>query len=242
MTNWQNPEAMAELQRTTSARISVGRAGPRYDTASWLTFRMDHAAARDAIFHEVADAFVQRLGAVRLETRAGDRRTYLLRPDLGRRLSAESEERCRSQAPAGATVQVLVVDGLSGSAIEANAMDFLQAFALGLRQQGIQSGTPIFVRLGRVAVMDHVGEILQPDLIVELVGERPGLASAESMSAYFGYRPRLGMKESDRSLISNIHRGGIPPVEAGAHAARLAGQILAAQATGLRLREKLQGN
>lgn len=235
--SWEKPEAMAEMLLTTPARIGIGRAGARYDTDSWLRFRMDHAAARDAIFHPVADGLVRQLNAVALESRAGDRQTYLLRPDLGRRLSPESEQVCREACRPGATVQVLVVDGLSGTAVEANALDFLRAFAAGLKLEGLdgQTGTPIFVRMGRVAIMDHIGEILRPDLVVELVGERPGLATAESMSAYFCYRPRLGVRESDRNLISNIHRGGIPPVEAGAHAVKLATRILAAGVSGVKL-------
>jgi ethanolamine ammonia-lyase small subunit len=225
---------MAELCRTTPARIGIGRAGTRYETEAWLKFRMDHAAARDTIFHPVGDELIAALGAVPLESRAGDRQTYLLRPDLGRRLSPESEVRCRAECRPGAAVQALVVDGLSGRAVEAGALDFLRAFTLAL-PAGCVLGTPIFVRLGRVAVMDHVGEILQPELIVELVGERPGLVTAESMSAYFCYKPRLGRIESDRSLISNIHLGGIPAVEAGVAGARLAERILAAGASGVKL-------
>jgi ethanolamine ammonia-lyase small subunit len=234
---WQNPEAMRELLAATPARIGLGRAGVRYDTRSYLSFRMDHAAARDAIFTEVGQAFLDQLGAVILESRVTDRRQYLLRPDLGRRLAPASErlllERCRK----GASVQLLVVDGLSGRAVEAGALDFMRAFQAGLQAEGLadRTGTPIFVRMGRVAVMDQIGDLLKPDLVVELVGERPGLVTAESMSAYFCYRPNLSTVESDRMLISNIHRGGIPPVEAGAYGARLAAKILAAGVSGVKL-------
>jgi ethanolamine ammonia-lyase small subunit len=228
---------MRELLAATPARIGLGRAGVRYDTRSYLSFRMDHAAARDAIFTEVGQAFLDQLGAVILESRVTDRRQYLLRPDLGRRLAPASErlllERCRK----GASVQLLVVDGLSGRAVEAGALDFIRAFQAGLQVEGLadRTGTPIFVRMGRVAVMDQIGDLLKPDLVVELVGERPGLVTAESMSAYFCYRPNLSTVESDRMLISNIHRGGIPPVEAGAYGARLAAKILAAGVSGVKL-------
>lgn len=242
-TDWQNPEAMQEMLAATPARIAIGRAGARYDTDAWLKFRMDHAAARDAIFHEVGDEFVATLGAVALNTRTRDRHEYLLRPDLGRRLDDESQALLRDKCVAGARVQILVVDGLSGVAVERNAMDFIRAFTDGLKLNGIVSGagggpllgTPIFVRKGRVAIMDHIGEILKPELIVELVGERPGLVTDESMSAYFCYGPSLKSIESDRTLISNIHKGGIPPVEAGAHAANLAAKILAARVSGVKL-------
>lgn len=236
--SWQNPEAMEEMIAATPARIQIGRAGARYDTESWLKFRIDHAAARDAIFHEVSPAFMKELGAVALETQVADRREYLVRPDLGRRLTPESEQLLRERCRAGATIQLVVVDGLSGIAVEANALDFIRAFYDALKLEGLDRsalGDPIFVQMGRVAVMDQIGEALKPDLIVELVGERPGLVTAESMSAYFCYRPSLASIESDRTLISNIHRGGIPPVEAGTHAARLARRILEAKLSGVRL-------
>ncbi|MHB9144769.1 MAG: ethanolamine ammonia-lyase subunit EutC [Symbiobacteriia bacterium] len=232
---WGNPEAMREMLATTPARIGIGRTGCRYDTRSWLKFRMDHAAARDAIFHEVAEDFPARLAAVPVRTQVADRRQYLIRPDLGRRLSPESEAVVRQQCAPRAQVQVLLVDGLSGVAVERNAADFLRALEDGLRQKGLRLGTPIYVTFGRVAVMDHIGDILQPDVVVELVGERPGLATAESMSAYFCYRPDLKTIESDRTLISNIHQGGIPPVEAGAHAAGLVARMLEARASGVKL-------
>ncbi|HEY3364337.1 MAG TPA: ethanolamine ammonia-lyase subunit EutC [Symbiobacteriaceae bacterium] len=238
-TNWQNPEAMKEMLTTTPARIGIGRAGARYDTEAWLKFRMDHAAARDAIFHEIGDEFVEKLGAVPVTTMTRDRHEYLLRPDLGRRLDEASVALLREKCVGSARVQIVVVDGLSGIAVERNAMDFIRAFSDGLKLNGIAGagtmGTPIFVRKGRVAIMDHIGETLKPELIVELVGERPGLVTDESMSAYFCYGPNLKAIESDRTLISNIHRGGIPPVEAGAHAANLAAKILAAKVSGVKL-------
>lgn len=239
---WSNPEAMQEMVTTTPARIAIGRAGARYDTDAWLKFRMDHAAAKDAIFHEIGPEFIDRLGAVALRTQVADRRQYLVRPDLGRRLDPESEQVLREKCKPGAVVQLVVVDGLSGTAVEANALDFMRALQAGLPHESVAGtpgapllGTPIFVRLGRVAVMDQIGEVLKPDLIVELVGERPGLVTAESMSAYFCYKPDLKTIESDRTLISNIHKGGIPSVEAGAHAAKLAARILASKVSGVKL-------
>lgn len=240
--NWKNPEAMKEMLTTTPARIAIGRAGARYDTDAWLKFRMDHAAARDAIFHEIGPEFVSKLGAVPVETLTKDRHEYLLRPDMGRRLDEPSQAILREKCVAGAKVQIIVVDGLSGVAVERNASDFIRAFTDGLKLNNIAGapgqpllGTPIFVRKGRVAIMDHIGEILKPELLVELVGERPGLVTDESMSAYFCYAPNLKSIESDRTLISNIHKGGIPPVEAGAHAANLAAKILGAKVSGVKL-------
>ncbi len=235
---WRDPQAMAELAAATPARIQIGRAGARYDTESWLRFRIDHAAARDAIFHEVRTDLLDELGLLPLTTQVTDRHEYLVRPDLGRLLSPESALLVRERCRASATIQLVVVDGLSGVAIEANAGDFLRAFGDALRLEGLDPsalGDPVFVQMGRVAVMNQIGEVLQPELIIELVGERPGLVTAESMSAYFCYRPCAQSIESDRTLISNIHRGGIPAAEAGAHSARLAKRILETKVSGVKL-------
>ena len=105
----------------------------------------------------------------------------------------------------------------------------------GLKNVGLSLGTPFFVKYGRVAVMDDIGEILQPDIVIEAVGERPGLVTAKSMSAYMCWRPRHGTIESDRSLISNIHDGGTPATEAGAAVAAFAKRIFDNQASGTKL-------
>ena len=164
-----------------------------------------------------------------------DKEEYLTRPDLGRRLSEEAKAVIRERCQMRPQVQVIVVDGLSSTAIEANIRDFLPALMQGLKNLGLSVGTPFFVKYGRVAIMDDIGEILQPDVVVEAVGERPGLVTAKSMSAYMCWRPRHGTIESDRSLISNIHDGGTPATEAGAAVAAFVKRIYDNQASGTKL-------
>jgi ethanolamine ammonia-lyase small subunit len=113
-------------------------------------------------------------------------------------------------------VQILVVDGLSSSAIEANIPDVLPVLTQGLTAAGIKVGTPFFIKYGRVGIQDEVGMLLNADVVISLIGERPGLVTADSMSAYMIYKPNENTVEADRTMISNIHKGGTPPAEAGA--------------------------
>lgn len=235
LTGAGDPDGLAALKRTSPARIGIGRAGPRYRTEPWLRFRADHAAARDAVLMEVDESLMEQLGLFKVQTQVRDKDEYLTRPDLGRRLSDEAKETLRRRCAMGPQVQVVVVDGLSSAAIAAQAPRFLPALMRGLETYGLKPGTPFYVKYGRVAVMDEIGELFQPDLLIEAVGERPGLVTAESMSAYMCWRPRLGTVEADRMLISNIHDGGMPAVEAGAAAAALLQKMFDNQASGTRL-------
>ncbi|MCL6460110.1 MAG: ethanolamine ammonia-lyase subunit EutC, partial [Gorillibacterium sp.] len=114
-------------------------------------------------------------------------------------------------------VQIVVSDGLSAAAVEANIKDINPALLDSLQIHGLSAGTPLFLKNERVACMDHIGDILSPEADIMLIRERPGLVSAHSLSTYIGFRPRKGMLESERNVISNIHAGGTPPIEAGAY-------------------------
>ena len=212
-------EYLIRLKSLTPARIALGRTGPRYLTIPWLRFRADHASAMDAVFSDVSDDFLDRMGLFTVKTVVRDKDEYLTRPDLGRILSEEAKEEIRKRCPLKPQVQVIVVDGLSSKAIEANVPDFLPALLEGLKAYDMEVGVPFFIKFGRVPVMDAVNEVIQADVMVELIGERPGLGTATSMSAYLCWRPKKGTVESDRSVVSNIHDKGMPPVEAGAHVA-----------------------
>jgi ethanolamine ammonia-lyase small subunit len=152
---------------------------------------------------------------------------------LGRILSEEAKEEIRKRCPLKPQVQVIVVDGLSSKAIEANVPDFLPALLEGLKAYDMEVGVPFFIKFGRVPVMDAVNEVIQADVVVELIGERPGLGTATSMSAYLCWRPKKGTVESDRSVVSNIHDKGMPPVEAGAHVASLVKKIYDNKGSGI---------
>ena len=127
-------------------------------------------------------------------------------------------------------------DGLSSKAIEANTKDVLPAIIQGLQTYGIDVGTPFFVKYGRVGAMDVISEETGADVTCVLIGERPGLVTAESMSAYIAYKGTVGMPEARRTVVSNIHKGGTPPVEAGAHIAEIIKKMLEKKASGLDLK------
>jgi ethanolamine ammonia-lyase small subunit len=238
-----SPSAFDRLRRATPARLGVGRAGPRYPTAALLSFRADHARAVDAVRSELAAGWASRNGMLEVCSRAKSRETYMLRPELGRRLKAADAARLKALRPRGAGgvpgVLICVGDGLSCAAVEEHAPGLLRAVQRNLRGRCRLLKPPIFVRNARVRLQDHLGEILRPDLIVMIIGERPGLASAASLSAYVLWRPRLSSREPDRTVISNIHPGGLWIPQAGRKIARLVADAIANRASGAALAAKL---
>lgn len=231
-------EALERMKQKTNARIGVWRAGARLGTQTMLTLRADHAAARDAVFTDVDPAFLERLGLFTVQTRCADKNDYLTRPDHGRLLNDEAAETLRRRCVMNPDIQIFASDGLSSSAIAANLADVLPLLLDGLKAKGVIVGTPFFVKFGRVGAMDHISEILGSKVTCVLLGERPGLATDESMSAYIAYNARVGMPESRRTVVSNIHRAGIPAVEAGAYIADLLVTILNAKTSGVELRRE----
>ena len=237
--NPHNPEALKMMRKATPARIAIGKCGTRQKTAPYLNFLADHAAAQDAVFMDVSDEFLQKNNLMKTQTVVSDRDEYLMKPDLGRKLSEESKRVILEKIEKGKQVQIIVVDGLSSTAIESNVTDALPALIQGLKAENLSVGTPFFVKYGRVGVQDEVGMLLNCDVVVELVGERPGLTTAESMSSYIIYRPSDKTVEADRTVISNIHREGTPPAEAGAHMATLVKKIIDKKASGVTLTDLL---
>lgn len=233
--NPANLEALKAMKKKTPARIGIWRAGTRLKTAAWLRFLANHAAAQDAVFKDVSEEFIRRMNLVPIQSACKDKDEFLTRPDLGRKLSPESERIVREKGEKGAQVQILVVDGLSSTAVETNIPDLLPALIQGLKNQGIRVAEPtFFVKYGRVWIQDPIGMILGSEVVISLIGERPGLVTAESLSAYIIYRPNERTVEADRTCVSNIHRGGIPPAEAGAHLATLLKRILDAKCSGVK--------
>lgn len=233
----QNPSAFLDLKRKTPARLGSGRAGTRYKTLTLLRFRADHAAAQDSVFSQVPDGFAAEHGLTLVQTTCQDKDEYLTRPDHGRCFDEAAAAVLRGQLT-GKRIALLVGDGLSSAAIEANAIDCLSAIRAGLDAYGLPYSEPVFIRYCRVGAMDHIGDLCGCEAVCLLVGERPGLVTAESMSAYLAYRPHRGIAESMRTVVSNIHRQGTPPVEAGAHIAALLRAMLEQKASGINLKQE----
>ncbi len=231
------------MRRATPARLGVGHAGPRYTTAAMLEFRADHARAVDAVTTEVPRDWPKRHGLIELVSEASSRDEYLRFPERGRRLRKDEVARLKQLVSkpkksegrgARATVLLFVGDGLSSAAVTAHAPALIRALEKLLAKQ-LRLLPTVFIRNARVRIEDHLGEILKPDVVCMIVGERPGLATAESLSAYVIYRPTLNSIEPDRTVISNIHPGGIQIRDGAKLIADLIGEVLAAKASGAEL-------
>ena len=225
----------AKMKAKTPARLGSGKAGARYKTLTMLRFRADHAAAQDSVFSEVDTEFAKKHDLLPTKTRCDSKDEYLTRPDLGRCFDEQNTKAIKGVIDTPPKVQIVIGDGLSSAACEANAMDCLYSLKDGLKARGISTGKDIFVRYCRVGAGDAIGDITGCELVCVLVGERPGLVTDKSMSIYITYKPRSGVSESSRTVISNIHAQGTPAVEAGAYAAELIEKILQRKVSGVGL-------
>ena len=234
----ENPadgEKFRKMKEKTPARLGSGRAGPRYKTLTMLRFRADHAAAQDAVWSELEADYAKEHDLLPTKTKCNDKDEYLTRPDLGRCFDEHNAKAIKGVIDTPPRVQIVVGDGLSSAAIAANAMDCLAAMKDGLKARGIQTGKDIFVKYCRVGAGDAIGDITGCELVCVLVGERPGLVTDKSMSAYITYKPHTGVSESARTVVSNIHAQGTPAVEAGAYIAELIDTILKKKVSGVGL-------
>lgn len=234
--NPKDREGYLKMKEKTPARLGIGRTGPRYKTITQLRVRADHAAAQDSVFSYVSEDFIKENNLIGVETLCKNKDEYITRPDLGRKFSEETIKFIKSKFSNSPKVLLVVGDGLSSAAIEANLRDIVPSIKQGLKMYGIEIGDILFIKHCRVAAMDALGDATGAEVICLLVGERPGLVTAESMSAYIAYKPYNNMPEAKRTVISNIHKGGTPPVEAGAHIAELIKTMLDKKASGIDLK------
>jgi ethanolamine ammonia-lyase small subunit len=213
----------SELRRFTAARIALGRAGVSMPTNPQLAFQLAHAQARDAVNVELdaaglAGLLTAALGlpCLALHSAAPDRPTYLRRPDLGRMLDAQSRSTVdaldRPRAPYD--IGFVIADGLSALAIERHALPFLRCWIEAPAAAGLSMAPLVIVRQGRVALGDEVAQLLGVQLVVVMIGERPGLSSPDSMGLYLTWQPRVGMTDERRNCISNVRLAGLGYEEA----------------------------
>jgi len=217
------------LRRYTAARIALGRTGGSQRTASVLDFRLSHARARDAVLAEFdADGLATRLADKGFETAwvttgVKDKKTYLVRPDLGRRLSDESRSELETRAGGWGQrdLVILVSDGLASQAAERHAVETVTALVERLTAAGWTLYPVVLAPLGRVKLQDEVGEILGARHALMLLGERPGLGTPDSLGAYLTHGPCAACSDADRNCVSNIRPEGLPPAEAARKLAHL---------------------
>jgi ethanolamine ammonia-lyase small subunit len=239
------PEVLRKIRERTPARILVGRAGAAYRTSTQLELREAHAAARDAVRAELdlesvfGAAFIKQWNLFEVCTEARSKEEYLLQPDLGRRLNEASRQDVASRCTRGKDIQFVIGDGLSVTAVGAQVPSLLPLLEERATARGWTIGNPFVVRYSRVGVLNEIGELLAPKVAVLLIGERPGLATAESLSAYMAYRPCKTHSDANRNLISNIHSRGLNPETAANRILNLAAQMMAVQISGFSVREQL---
>jgi ethanolamine ammonia-lyase small subunit len=240
-------ELAERIRQQTPARIMEGRAGSSYRTATQLQLRADHAAARDAVQTELdlsatlGQEFIERWQLFEVCTKATSKAEYLLRPDLGRTLADAARSAIQKQCVGSADLQIVIGDGLSVRAVASQVPKLLPLLFEKAAELGWSVGHPFVIRHCRVGVMNGIGDLLNPKAVVLLIGERPGLATAESLSAYLAYRPRQGHTDANRNLISNIHQNGVPPSEAATRIINLIQAMLKNGTSGVHLKESEPG-
>ncbi len=234
-----NPDIIKEFLGATNTRVATGHEGPRPKMIPYLRFLADHARSKGSVIREVSEEWLQKNNLWSVQTQAESKDVYLTRPDLGRKLPDEAIQTIKSKITSAPQVQVILSDGLSTDALLANYEDILPPLLNGLKSKGYSVGEPFFLRYGRVKAQDVIGHAIGAEVVILLIGERPGLGQSESMSCYAVYKPDPNVTvESDRTVISNIHAGGTPPVEAAAVIVDLASQMLKYQASGIELNKK----
>lgn len=238
-------EIIEKVRARTPARLLEGRSGASYRTNTQLTLREAHAAARDSVRQELnlladlGEDFVRKWNLFEVCSRAVSKDQYLLRPDFGRHLNDSSRTEISRRCTTGCDLQLVIGDGLSVTAVAMQVPRLLPLLCEGARTRDWTVGSTFVIRYCRVAILNDIGELLKPRVAVLLIGERPGLATAESLSAYMAYQPKASHSDANRNLISNIHTRGVSPEYAAQRILNLAALMIKTQNSGCQLREEL---
>jgi ethanolamine ammonia-lyase small subunit len=238
-------EIVKKVRAQTPARLLAGRSGAAYRTNTQLELREAHAAARDAVRAELnlstdtGGDFVRKWNLFEVCSRASSKDEYLLRPDLGRHLNDVSRAEVARRCAIGPDFQVVIGDGLSVTAVAKQVPPLLPLLCEGANARGWSFGQIFVIRHCRVGILNEIGELLSPNVAVLLIGERPGLATAESLSAYMAYRPKASDTDANRNLISNIHTRGVNTEQAAQRILNLAAAMMKNHVSGCHLREEL---
>ena len=235
------PDAIRRIRARTPARVLAGRAGSSYRTSSQLELRQAHAAAVDAVRDELD--FTQtfppdlrdRHQLFEVSTLATSKAEFLLRPDLGRRFSEAARATIKNCCLPNVDLQLAIGDGLSVAAITLQVPQLLPLLIAGAQELNWSLGRPFVIRHCRVGILNEIGELLSPKVVILLIGERPGLATAESLSAYLAFRPDQHHNDADRNLVSNIHSRGTPAERAATRILDLVSAMMLHEISGTKL-------
>lgn len=203
-----------ETIRSTNARLGIGHCGARYTTQAMLSFLADQATASDAVFMEVSKETVEELEVLEVQTKCRDKLEMITRPDWGRVFEEDQKDMIQKNCKKSVQMQIYFGDGLSSPSIAANIPQLFPELKNNLEEQGYSVGTPFFVRYCRVNTAREIGPLIDAEVVCVLIGERPGMTTGESMSAYIAYRPNPEMSESEYTVISNISKVGLKPADA----------------------------
>jgi ethanolamine ammonia-lyase small subunit len=234
------PSKWRDLRRFTDARVALGRAGNALPTAAHLDFQEAHARARDAVWSKLDTAKLEEelsplgLPLQRVTSQAEERRRFLLRPDLGRRLP---EGTVLPEAPG--SIALVIADGLCASGVQQQAPALLSVLVPALSKAGFTPGPIIIAEQARVALGDDVAEAMEAAAVVVLIGERPGLSATDSMGLYITWAARRGSNDAMRNCISNIRPGGLTADVAAAKALWLLAEARKLGATGVALKDEM---
>ena len=246
-----------DLRQFTDARIGLGRAGISLPTSEMLAFQLSHAQARDAVNFpldinemkaKLATVNAANARVLHLHSQAVDRVTYLQRPDLGRKLNENSRQLLldfvaeqQQSTQEKYDLAIVVADGLSSLAVQKNAAPFIAELLSQLSVNKPLTLAPItLVEQGRVAIGDDFGELLNAQIVMVLIGERPGLSSPDSLGLYLTWEPKTGLNDSLRNCISNIRPAGLPYIDAARRAAYLLNEAKTLKLTGVNLKDRTQ--
>jgi ethanolamine ammonia-lyase small subunit len=244
VTNADAADIARRIKMHTPARLLVGRVGAAYRTETQLQLREDHAKARDAVRAELdlktafSSHFIEKWKLFEVSTRACTKLDYLARPALGREFSDESRGEILRRCLPDRDIQIVIGDGLSTLAIQRQVPQLLALLFKGASKSGWSVGQTFVVHHCRVGILNEIGELLKPQVAILLIGERPGLASAESMSAYMAFQPSRSQSDANRNLVSNIHDRGLSAVSAVARILNLCAHMTRLRISGCTLREQ----
>lgn len=242
-------DSWGSLKSLTEARICLGRAGVSIPTRAQLQFNLDHALARDAVniplsMYSLQEELQQKnITSLRLHSRVIDRREYLQRPDLGRRLNEDSVATLASfvsEQKSSPDVALVLVDGLSSTGVQQQGARLCEAIQADCAEAGFSVSPVCLVEQGRVAIGDEIGELLAAKTVILVVGERPGLSSPDSLGIYFTYGPEIGLNDASRNCISNIREGGLSVNLASEKALWLLQESCRLKLSGVNLKDKAE--